>query len=126
MLRRTPLRNRVAERQAVKLNEPGRKEWKAPHRGKCAACGTWDEMVRHHIVYEQHLRAEGYSGAIVWDLRNALELCLWPPCRAHARHHAGAHRLPRSLIPAAAVEFAVELLGEYRANAYFQRFYSDR
>lgn len=125
MMRRSPLRDRTAERQAVKFSEPGRAEWKRAHRGRCAACGEWGEMVRHHIVTEQRLRAEGYDGAIVWDLRNALDLCMWPPCRAHARHHSGAHRLPRSIVPPAAVEFAIEVLGEHRAGDWFARYYAD-
>lgn len=105
------------------LDEPGRREWKKPHWGPCAACGLDDQLVRHHVVYEQHLRAEGLAGAVVWDLRNALDLGMW--CRCHARQHAGAQRLPASLLPAAALEFAVEVFGEGRAALYFSRYYLD-
>lgn len=124
MMRRTPLRDRSRERQAVIRNEPGRAEWKRQHQGCCSACGFGpDDLERHHIVTEQRLRQEGYSGAVVWDLRNALEVGRW--CKCHGRHTSGAHRFARSIIPPAAVEFAIEVLGEYPADEYFRRYYRD-
>lgn len=121
MMRRSPLRDRTAERQAVKLNEPGRAEWKRAHWGPCAACGGVGPLVRHHVVYEQHVRAIDPSRA--WDLDNALSLGQF--CRCHARQHAGSHRLAASILPAAAVEFAVEMLGDGPAALYVARYYAD-
>jgi hypothetical protein len=117
------MRPKPYERQV--LDEPGRREWKQQHRGCCSACGYGpDDLERHHIVTEQRLRQEGYSGTVIWDLRNALEVGRW--CRCHARHTTGAHRFARSIIPPAAVEFAVEVLGDGPAELFFQRYYADR
>lgn len=58
----------------------------------------------HHIIAKRHLRAEGLSGHL-WDVRNGMCLCRWH----HARHESHAERVPRLLLPPAAVEFAGEL-----------------
>jgi hypothetical protein len=104
------------------LDEPGRREWKKAHWGPCAVCGEDDQLVRHHCLYEQHLRGqEGLAGAVIWDLRNALNVGMW--CKCHARQHSGAQRIPASLLPAAAHEFGIEILGEGRWTLYVARYY---
>lgn len=81
-------------------------------------------MVRHHVVYLAHMKAENVPIEKWFDLRCALDLGMWCPC--HSRQHSGAHRLHVSILPAAAVEFAVEVLGEARGMAYLDRYYDDR
>lgn len=115
-MRRVPLR---AHPPQPRFDEPGREEWKRPHWGRCALCGERGLLIRHHVVLEQHVRAEFGNP---YDLRNALPLGAY--CRCHRLHHQAAARIPRSAIPPAAVEFAVELLGPERAELYLARYYS--
>lgn len=56
----------------------------------------------HHILDRQHLR-RGQRG-LVWDVRNGLGVCSYH----HARHTHYVQRIPRSLLPPAALEFAAE------------------
>jgi hypothetical protein len=76
------------------------------------------------VVYLSHLKAEGLTGSVLYDLRDALDLSMW--CRCHSRQHSGAQRLAASILPAAAVEFGVEILGEGRWALYVARYYADR
>lgn len=80
------------------------------------ACGMPAEQI-HHVVYQQHVRRNGGS---VRDSRNFMLLC--HDC--HRRHHNRVAPIPRSSLPAAAVEFAVELLGEDYADDYLARRYA--
>ena len=123
MLRRTPLRDRSREqRQAVIRDTPGRDAWVKPHYGPCASCGLDDRLIRHHILYLFHLKTEAPPER--WfDLRNALDLSMW--CKCHARQHSGSQRLPVSILPPAAHEFGIEVLGEGRWTLYVARYYAD-
>lgn len=100
-----------------------RVQWR-PRNGRCAVCGRRGRIVFHHIVYGQHVKA---LGGDVWDFRNALAVgAPLGRCRCHDNHHhpgVNGGRIPRSLLPEVAVQFAVDLMGEDRANAYLARYY---
>jgi hypothetical protein len=98
--------------------EAGYKAWHSPSWGRCAVCSQPGRLQRHHVVLEQHCRAQG---ADPWDMRNALELGMW--CRCHRDHHQAARRIPVSKIPGDAVDFCTALYGP-GAAAYLQRYYS--
>jgi hypothetical protein len=114
-MRRVPLEPKPPADHSA---EPGWREWHQPIWGRCQCCGVPGRLERHHVILAQHVRAEG--GA-VYDLRNSLTLGRY--CRCHRSHHQAAVRLPLSCVPAAALGFAVELLGEHQAAAYLARFY---
>jgi hypothetical protein len=118
-MKRTPLkRGRLPS--AVDLLDPARVAWKSPVWGPCAACGRYGLLLRHHVVLEQHVRREGGNP---WDLRNALALGYYA-CSCHRDHHHAVRRIPIARVPAPAVTFASELLGEPRATDYLRRYYS--
>lgn len=71
---------------------------------------------QHHVVYKQHVRAEGGD---IWDGRNAIALCN----SCHTSHHQRGRPLPVSAFRPENLEFAVELLGVDRAAAYIERRY---
>lgn len=81
---------------------------------RCAGCG-WDRSLQaHHIVRQQVLRRRAAELGIpehrlLWDERIGLPLCAEPaPHRCHSRHDLAVKRLPRSVIPPEAWEFADE------------------
>ncbi|HWF25203.1 MAG TPA: hypothetical protein VG275_07140 [Solirubrobacteraceae bacterium] len=113
-MKRTPLIARPVDRSG----EPGRAAWKSPVVGNCAACGRRGLLLRHHVVSEAHVRRVGGDP---WDLRNAMGLGYYA-CRCHRDHHHAVRRLSRSALPAAALEFAAEVLGE-AAEGYLERYY---
>jgi hypothetical protein len=82
-------------------------------------CGKHGKFVPHHLVYEQHVKK---AGGDIWDTRN--RLWIGRLCRCHARHHNGVRRIPLTMVPAAAREFAAELLGPDVAELYWRRYYS--
>lgn len=103
-----------------RTTEPGREEWKTTRRGRCAICGRSQLILRHHVVYEQHVRA---AGGDPWDLRNAMDVGAF--CRCHANHHSAVERIPMRLVPDAAADFAMDLFGFARAAVYFARYYAE-
>ena len=105
------------------LKAPGREAWKKPHWGPCAGCGLDDRLIRHHVLYLSHLKAEGVAPELWFDLRDALSLSQW--CKCHSRQHSGAQRIPASILPPAAHEFGIEVLGEGRWTLYVARYYAD-
>lgn len=115
-MRRTPLRL-VAP--PTHTDEPGYRAWHAAVWGRCAVCDQPGRLIRHHVVLEQHVRA---AGGAPYDLRNALPLGYYA-CSCHRDHHHAVRRLPLARVPPAAVEFAIELLGEPAAIDYLARYY---
>lgn len=104
--------------------EPGEADWKTPRKGNCGVCGRRGWVIRHHVVYEQHVRREHGDP---WDLRNSLDVGVPLLCDCHAKHHRsgpGRVPIPWDFIPFAAIAFAEELLGRERADAYFERYYN--
>jgi hypothetical protein len=87
---------------------------------------------RHHVVYQQELRArmraggrldkerrEAYARAIS-DSRNLV----WMDFDCHFAHHNASRRLPLSVLPDSVFEFAVELMGASAAYCYLRRYYA--
>jgi 5-methylcytosine-specific restriction endonuclease McrA len=116
-MKRSPLRTRPA---VDHRDEPGYGAWHAPVFGLCAVCGARGRLVRHHVVLAQHVRA--LSGP-AWDLRNAMALGYFACC-CHRDHHHAVRRIPLARVPAAAIAFADELLGDAMAHAYLTRYYA--
>lgn len=118
MKRSAASRARARAKRAARLTEPGRAEWKMPRTGRCAMCGNYGPLVRHHVCYEKHVRE---AGGDPWDLRNSMDLGRY--CHCHANHHSRARVIRVSQIPDAAIDFMNELLGSARAALYVARYY---
>lgn len=116
-MKRSPLLPKPAPDRS---GEPGYRQWKAPVTGPCQVCGTVGRLVRHHVILEQHVRA---LGGDPYDLRNSLLIGAGYVCRCHREHHGACRRIPRCRLSAAAVEFAVELLGPEGGEDYLERYY---
>ena len=69
----------------------------------------------HHVVTRQVLRRRGLA-EYLWDQRNRLALC----DRHHRRHHNRIEPVPRCVLPAVVLEFAVEL----DLMLYVERYYA--
>lgn len=123
LARRTGLRraSRLRARPKRIEHNPARDAWKTRVAGACeCGCGVFTiRLERHHVIYEQHLRAEGHED-LLWDLRNSMLLL---PAH-HRNHHLAAKQIRRARIPAAAVEFAVERFGADIADRYLSRYYA--
>ena len=116
------MRSRAVEREAQRRAEPGYFAWHRARQGVCAICGESGLVFRHHVVLEQHVRTEHGDP---WNRANSLDIGAWCEAGCHELHHSAAKRIPRSKIPPAAIDFAVELLGEARTSAYLARYYAD-
>jgi hypothetical protein len=117
-MKRTPLA-RASVTRREHLAEPGRESFTAPRFGRCSICNKPGLLRRHHVVLEQHCRAEG---ADPWDVRNSLWIGDGRTCHCHRKHHDAVARIPVSKIPDEAIGFAVELYGS-GAGAYLSRYY---
>jgi 5-methylcytosine-specific restriction endonuclease McrA len=105
---RTGVRDRAGERR-----------WYVAQRAVCDVCGGRGAtigVVLHHVVYRQHVRAEGGD---CWDPRNAMNLCN----SCHSSHHRRGRLIALWMLPASALEFAGELYGP-GAYDYLRRRYS--
>ena len=89
-LRRKPKnrnRPRVSDRERARPRRPAAPRLPRRAAGKqkrCAACGKRASFQAHHVLYRQHLRAEGLPQ---WDVRGALRVCDEIAGNCHARHH---------------------------------------
>lgn len=77
--------------------------------GLCQVCPAEGGECRgrlqgHHIIAKQALKKRGLR-LYLFDLRNRLTVCEG----RHQQHEKALHRIPRSLLPAAALAFAEEL-----------------
>lgn len=117
-MKRSALRRRSRRRGSDSAANSGREVWKTPRKGFCAVCGRYGWLVRHHVLYQQHVRREGGD---VWALSNAMDL--GRDCNCHAAHHSGFKRIPVDVIPSAAMDFMVRLLGDDRAQLFVERYY---
>ena len=87
--------------------------------GPCALSGTTfcsGSLQGHHIVEKRALRRRGLDEHL-WDKRNRLSIC----DRHHAQHTTAHTRIPYSVIPAEAHEFAAELELTYLIDRYYPR-----
>jgi len=86
-----------------------------PGKRRCAACGyLGSPLARHHIVYRRDLVAGGIEPAVFHDPRNLVWLCN----ACHQRQDSGAQPLALPMLPDAALQFAVEVLGADAAREY--------
>lgn len=120
-MKRSPLRRRTGLRsrpKQINRNDPARQAWKTSVAGYCqCGCDRFSlHLHRHHVLLEQIVEREHGD---VYDLANSM--LLHPHC--HANHHSAARKVPIESVPAAAVLFAVGLLGEAAAADYFDRRY---
>jgi hypothetical protein len=85
--------------------------WEAVAKGKpCVVCGRPEGVQGHHVVSQAALRKVakrfGYDLAtLLWDERNGIAVCE----RCHSAHTSAKKRIPVSVVPASAFEFADEL-----------------
>jgi hypothetical protein len=93
-----------------------KRRWFASKAKACLMCGTTRRLQIHHVVFEQHVRAEGGDP---WDPRDGVTLCL--ACHV-STHKAGRKPLALWMLPDAAIEFAAELYGP-GAYDYLRRRY---
>lgn len=117
-MKRTPLRSKGPTDHR---GEPGYDAFKTWVYGECAGCGERMLCLRHHVVTEQRVRAEGGDP---WDLRNSVLIGAGYDCACHRSHHHVTRRLPLSKVPPEAREFARELLGEAAADDYLADHYA--
>ena len=68
----------------------------------------------HHIIPRQYLIRGGQKDKL-WDVRNKLDLCGYH----HGQHENAQQRVPKSLLPPEAFEFAKELHLEWVIDRYY-------
>lgn len=114
-LKEIRIMNEIAERHSFKDEARYQGSCQAPDCEKPRA--AWDA---HHVVYEQHVSKAAPDK--IWDSRNALRLC--KDChKAHHHDHSGDRRLPASVLPASAFDFALDIMTYGQAVNYFSRYY---
>lgn len=105
--------------QASKQEAERRRWWRINTiRGGCVMCAAFPlrpvelasrhselrKLEAHHLLPKRDLKRQHHADKL-WDERNGMCLCELH----HARHERYVHRVPRSLLPAAAFEFADEV-----------------
>lgn len=85
-----------------------RRAWATPKAQTCAVCSKRRRTERHHVLRAQTVRREHGD---LSDPRNKIEIC----SRCHGRHTSGMERIKLAVLPDAAFEFAVDLLGPGKA-----------
>ncbi len=86
--------------------------------GECENCGarTWRQA--HHVVRQQDL-----PSVERWAMAN--RMLLGSCCHSgHSSYGVKDTRISLAKVPEAAKRFAVEVLGEARAEDYFKRYYA--
>lgn len=92
-------------------------------KNPCVQCGSRINIEGHHVVAKQEIKRVARSARwefdreqdALWDVRNGMPLC----SRCHQQHETAFRRVPRRLVPAAAVEFARELGVEHVIDRYY-------
>lgn len=128
--RKTPLRSRskLAQKSwlrrrrkpAVSAKEKEAREafGKATSAARCCVCGrtryqAWRDGTKldaHHVIPRERLKKVCSARRlpvteVLWDRRNRAWVCQQP---CHANHTSAHRRIPRSRLPASAIEFAKE------------------
>jgi hypothetical protein len=100
--------------------------WRSGLAGACVKCGAkggsgrWGRLHLHHVVYEQHVRA---NGGDPYDPDNSLTLCV----RCHASHHKSSvnrEHLPLAVLRDENFDYAARLYGTLAAFDYLRRRYA--
>lgn len=95
-------------------------EWRAAaaQGSRCESCGTRRGPFHfHHVTYRQEVRRRKGDQN---DPANGMTLCR----SCHSGHHTRKRPIPLVKIPAAALAFAVRLMGEDAARTYLARRYA--
>lgn len=115
-----------AQRKPAEAN-PAKHAFKELAWTACEACGAIGWCRRHHVVLEQHVRAEGGD---CWDLDDGMWIGVERgiTCRCHERHHnpsaRGDTRIPLARVPLRAIGFAYRLFGEAYGRDYLAQRYA--
>jgi len=125
--RKTPLRARVGLRRRPKRHaetsaeREARFAWHAVHQGWCSCgCNRFSMHLQwHHVLTKERLKRENRHD-LLWDPANAMPL--HPDC--HERHTNHSRKIPIEFVPVEAMAFAVDVLGEGGAAAYFASHYN--
>lgn len=122
-MKRTPLKRKPRQRELAHIVR-AKRTWKATAcRGGCLMCQAFpvarelrDTRIEdfrriegHHVVAKRHLKVEGFASRL-WDTRNCVGLCFYH----HQRHENAVQRVPYALLPAGALEFALEVGLEHK------------
>ena len=124
-MRRSPLKRRApltARRKPAEAT-PERYAYKEVVWGCCEACGAVGFVRRHHVVYEQVCRREGFP---LYSIDNSMLIGVDWTCRCHERHHhpgVNDTRILLSLVPLRAKSWCLEMFGEERGRDYLERTY---
>lgn len=118
-MRRSPL---LAKPPPDHRGEPGYWAFKARTNGECPICGQKGQLLRHHVIREQDVRA---AKGDPWALANSIWIGVYCRERCHRRHHSHFRQIPLALVPPEAREFVIEVLGEPAADEYLRRYYAD-
>jgi len=111
---------RSRARAKAKAAAPGQAAWRAAAARvrRCESCGTRRGPFQlHHVVYKAEVRRRRGDQ---YDVANGMGLCL----SCHYDQHSRKRPIPLAALPAAAVEFAVRLMGEDAAHVYLGRRYA--
>jgi hypothetical protein len=103
-VKRTPLKRSRPRRNGDKV--AAQKWWDAVQAktgGRCWVNPNVAASDSHHVIEKQTLKRRNLDHA-VWDPRNGIPLSR----RVHERHSTAVERIPRSVLPAEAFEFAAE------------------
>lgn len=118
---RAPMRRRRAKPPVETVEQRNaRLIWKTPRAGFCqCGCDRFSlHLERHHVLTVSRLKQEGRTD-VLWQLENSM--LLHPHC--HERHTGHARKIRIEHVPAVALQFAVDVLGEGAAAAYFSAHY---
>ena len=125
-MKRSPLirRTRLKRQRTTQKPRPSDVEcaiFTEPSGGYCdCGCGRfaiWRD--NHHVIPQQLIKREGRQD-LLWDIRNRMRLHRF----CHERHTNCSHKLSISVVPDAALVFAVEFFGDdQRAADWFCRHY---
>lgn len=89
----------------------------------CVVCGSRINIEGHHVIAKQEIKRIARSGRwefdreqdALWDVRNGIPLC--DVC--HQRHETAFKRVPRNVLPSAALDFAGEMGVDHLIERYY-------
>jgi hypothetical protein len=95
----------------------------AVKKNPCLVCASQINIEGHHVIAKQEIKRIAKSGRwdfdreqdALWDARNGIPLC----AVCHQRHETAFRRVPRRVLPAAALAFADELGVAHLIERYY-------
>lgn len=97
-----------------------KEDWYDAIASSCQICGSRQNLVQHHVIFNQELRR---AGGDPYDPRNALTLCHGIGDGCHPKFHQRTAPIPLTALSDENLAFAFELMG-VRAVNYLTRHYS--